>query len=181
MKKILTMKNLYEKLKHIKLIVLDFDGVITDGGIYLDNNFRGLRRFDVKDGLGIKLLKKNDYKIAIISGSNSQIIDDRAKALGIKIVKKGISCKLKTLKDIQGELKIKVEETIFLGDDINDLSVLPTVSLFVVPSDAHIACKRKAAYISNSMGGRGFIREIADNLIISRNLDPYLPFETKND
>tara|TARA_S200000501_G_C20784130_1_gene726371 strand:+ start:330 stop:857 length:528 start_codon:yes stop_codon:yes gene_type:complete len=175
------MKNLYEKLKHIKLVVLDFDGVITDGGIYLDCNSQGFRRFDVKDGLGIKLLQKNHFKVAIISGSNSDIIDHRAKALGIKIVRRGIACKLKALQDIQNDLNIKVEETIFLGDDINDLSVLPDVSLFIVPSDAHIGCKRKASYISKSLGGKGFIREIVDNLIISQNLDPYLPFATKND
>ena len=175
------MKNLYEKLKYIKLVVLDFDGVFTDGGIYFDYQSQGFRRFDVKDGLGIKLLQKNGFIIAIISGSNSQIIDERARALGIKIVRKGISCKLKILREIQDDLNIKVEETIFLGDDINDLTVLPNISLFVVPSDAHIGCKRKASYISKSKGGRGFIREIADNLIISKDFDPYLPFETKND
>ena len=175
------MKNLYEKLKYIKLVVLDFDGVFTDGGIYLDYKSQGYRRFDVKDGLGIKLLQKNNFTIAIISGSNSQIIDQRAKALGIKIVRKGISCKLKTLKDIQEDLNINVEETLFLGDDINDLTVLPSTSLFIVPSDAHIGCKRKASYVSESTGGKGFIREIVDNLLISRDLDPYLPFETKND
>ena len=175
------MKHLYDKLKLIKLVVLDFDGVLTDGGIYLDYKNQGFRRFDVKDGLGIKLLQKNKYKIAIISGSNSSIIDERAKVLGIKIVRKGISCKLKTLKEIQNDLNIKVEETIFLGDDINDLTVLPNISLFIVPSDAHFGCKRKAAHISKFKGGKGFIREIADNLIISKNNDPYLPFETKND
>ena len=175
------MKNLYEKLKYIKLVVLDFDGVFTDGGIYLDYKSQGFRRFDVKDGLGIKLLQKNDFIIAIISGSNSQIINERANALGITIVRKGISCKLETLKEIQDDLNIKVEETIFLGDDINDLTVLPNISLFIVPSDAHVGCKRKASFISQSMGGRGFIREVVDNLLISRNIDPYLPFETKND
>ena len=175
------MKNLYEKLKYIKLVVLDFDGVFTDGGIYLDNKSQGFRRFDVKDGLGIKLLQKNDFIVAIISGSNSQIIDARAKALGIKIVRKGISCKVKTLKGIQEDLNMRVDETIFLGDDINDLTLLPNISLFIVPSDAHIGCKRKASYISKFKGGKGFIREIADNLLISKNLNPYLPFETKND
>ena len=175
------MKNLYEKLKYIKLVVLDFDGVFTDGGIYLDYKSQGQRRFDVKDGLGIKLLQKNGFIIAIISGSNSKIIDDRARALGIKIVRKGISCKLETLREIQYDLNIKLEETIFLGDDINDLTVLPNVSLFIVPFDAHIGCKKKASYISKYMGGKGFIREIVDNLLISKNIDPYLPFETKND
>ncbi len=174
------MKNLYDKLKHIKLLVLDFDGVFTDGGIYVDSKSKDLRRFDVKDGLAIKLVQKNDISIAIISGSNSKIIDERAKSLGIKIIKKGIASKLKTLKEIQENLKIKVEETLFLGDDINDLTVLPNISLFIVPSNAHIGCKRKASYISNFEGGKGFIRDIVDNLLISKNIDPYLPFETKN-
>ena len=168
-------------MRYIKLVVLDFDGVFTDGGIYLDYKSQGLRRFDVKDGLGIKLLQKNDFKVAIISGSNSQIIDERANALDIKIVKKGIACKLKILKEIQENLKIKVKETIFLGDDINDLSVLPNVSLFIVPANAHLGCKRKASYIAKSEGGKGFIREVVDNLMISKNLDPFLPFETNND
>ena len=78
-------------------------------------------------------------------------------------------------------LNIKVEETIFLGDDINDLTVLPNISLLLVPSDAHIACKIKASYISKFKGGKGFIREIVDNLLISKSINPYLPFETKND
>ena len=175
------MKNLYNKLKYVKLVALDFDGVFTDGGIYLNDKSQSFRRFDVKDGLGIKLLQENDFKIAIISGSNSQIIDERANSLGIKIVRKGIACKQKILNDIQVDLNIKVEETIFLGDDINDLTVLPNVSLFIVPSDAHIGCKKKASYISKSIGGKGFIREIVDHLIFSKKLDPYLPFETKND
>ena len=175
------MKNLKEKLKYIKLVVLDFDGVFTDGGIYMDTNSQGFRRFDVKDGLGIKLLQKNNFIVAIISGSNSQIIDKRAKALGIKIVRQGISNKLKILGGIQDGLNIKKEETIFLGDDINDLTVLPNVSLFIVPSDAHSGCKRYASYISKYKGGNGFIREIVDNLLIAKNFDPYLPFETKND
>ena len=175
------MKNLLDKLKYIKLVILDFDGVFTDGGIYLDTESQGFRRFDVKDGLGIKLLQKNNFIVAIISGSNSEIIDHRAEALGIKIVKKGIANKLKIVKEIQDDLNIKKEETIFLGDDINDLTVLPNISLFIVPSDAHIGCKRNASYISKSKGGQGFIREIVDNLLISKNVDPYLPFETKND
>ena len=175
------MKNLNDKFKYIKLVVLDFDGVFTDGGIYMDTKSQGFRRFDVKDGLGIKLLQKNNFIVAIVSGSNSKIIDKRAEALGIKIVKKGISNKLKILKEIQDDLKIKKEETIFLGDDINDLTVLPNISLFIAPSDAHIGCKRNASYISKFGGGKGFIREIVDYLLISKNIDPYLPFETKND
>ena len=67
----------------------------------------------------------------------------------------------------------------FLGDDINDLTVLPNISLFIVPSNAHIGCKRKASYISNFEGGKGFIRDIVDNLLISKNIDPYYHLKLK--
>ena len=77
-----------------RLVVLDFDGVMTDGGIYMSENREGFRRFDVKDGLGIKLLQKHLIQIAIISGSNSKTILSRAEALGIKIIRVGISDKL---------------------------------------------------------------------------------------
>ena len=77
-------------LSKIRLVVLDFDGVMTDGGIYLNENGEGFRRFDVKDGLGIKLLQKHLIHIAIISGSNSKTILSRAEALGIKIIRVGI-------------------------------------------------------------------------------------------
>ena len=168
-------------LSKIRLVVLDFDGVMTDGGIYLNENGEGFRRFDVKDGLGIKLLQKYLIQIAIISGSNSKTILSRAEALGIKIIRVGISDKLSELKSIQKELNITPLETLFLGDDINDLIVLDSVNSFIVPANAHKACKEKASLVSNSIGGDGFIREIVDQILLSKGIDPYVPLKTKND
>ena len=167
-------------LKKIKLLVMDFDGVMTDGGIYLNENKDSFRRFDVKDGLGIKLLQKYLIHTAIISGSNSNIINSRCKSLGIEIVRVGISDKLAELKSIQKELNVLPLETLFLGDDINDLNVIDSVHSFIVPSNAHIACKKKASFIANSKGGNGFIREIIDLILFSKEIDPYIPFKTKN-
>ena len=148
---------------------MDFDGVLTDGGIYLSNNGDSFRRFDAKDGLAIK------------SGSKSKIINDRCGALGIKIIKKGIKNKLVAINEIQKENNFSSNQTLFLGDDINDLSVLPSVELFIVPSDAHTACKSNANLIANSSGGNGFVREIADKILISKGIDPYIAFETCNE
>ena len=108
-------------LKSTKLVAMDFDGVLTDGGIYINDNGDNIRRMDVKDGLGLKLLQREKIFIAWISGSNSEIINKRGTSLGITIIKKGISNKKKTLKSIQDELSINPNETVFLGDDINDL------------------------------------------------------------
>ena len=164
-----------------KLLVMDFDGVMTDGGIYLNETGDSFRRFDVKDGLGIKLLQKNLIHVAIISGSNSKIIRLRGESLGIKIIRVGISDKLSELKLIQKKLNIIPSDTLFLGDDINDLIVLDSVSSLVVPANAHKACKKKASLIANSNGGNGFIREIIDLILFSKGIDPYVPFKTKND
>ena len=167
--------------KKFKNLIIDIDGVMTDGGIYLSENGDSFRRFDVKDGLGIKLLQKHLVHIAIISGSNSKIISERGKALGIKIIRVGISDKLSELKSIQKELNITPLETLFLGDDINDLIVLDSVNSFIVPANAHKACKENASLVSNSIGGFGFIREIVDQILLSKGIDPYVPFKTKND
>ena len=168
-------------LSKTRLLVLDFDGVMTDGGIYLNDNGDSFRRFDVKDGLGIKLLQSHLVHIAIISGSNSKIIHARGEALGIKIIKVGISDKLSELKSIQKKLNVTPSETLFLGDDINDLIVLDSVNLFISPSNAHNACKQRASLVANSKGGHGFIREIVDQILFSKEIDPYVPFKTKND
>ena len=169
------------KLRAIKLVVLDFDGVFTDGGLYFGNENQNFRRFDVKDGIGIKLLQKASYEIAIMSGSNSVIIDKRASNLGINIVIKGVANKLKALSDLQTKLKISKKETLFLGDDINDLSVIKNVSLFIVPADAHRSCKKVASFIGKSKGGKGFIREIAEKLLLANREDPYKALITKNE
>ena len=166
---------------NIKLIALDFDGVLTDGSLYIDSKGNQLKKFDVKDGMGIKLLQNYGLHIALISGSKNNIISKRARSLNIKLVYKGIANKLITLKRIQKKLGIEPSQTIFLGDDINDLLVLTAVKMFVCPSDAHLACFEKAQWIGNSKGGEGFVREFTDLFLSALNKDIYLPFVTTND
>ena len=100
----INLNNLSNKLNKIKLIVMDFDGIFTDGSIYLREDSNGFRKFDVKDGMGIKLLQKISMKLAVISGSNSEIINLRAQQLGIEIIEKNVENKLLTLENIQKNL-----------------------------------------------------------------------------
>ena len=169
------------KLKKIKLIAMDFDGVLTDCGIYLSNDDITFRKFNAKDGMGIKILQNISVDIAIISGSNSNIIDKRANHLGIKIIKKGVKNKLISIEEIQNLLKIKKEETLFLGDDINDLSVLPLVGLFFTPYDGHDSCRKIASYVGKSKGGDGFVREIADKILFAKGVNPHKAFQSRNE
>lgn len=173
--------SLNKKLKEIKLILMDFDGVFTDGGIFLGNNGTSFRRFDVKDGLGIKLLKSFSIQIGCISGSNSDTVKKRCDNLNIDFIEMGVEDKSKKILEIKSKLKLNKNNILFLGDDINDLTVIPYVNLFIVPSDAHKACKAKASYISSHKGGNGFIREIADLLLISKGFNPYKEFKTRNE
>ena len=172
---------LNKKLKSIKLVAMDFDGVLTDGGIYLGNENLSFRKFNTKDGMGIKILQSLSIKLAIISGSNSMIINRRADNLGIKIIKKAVKNKGKALENIQNKYSINKEETLFLGDDVNDLSVIPKVKLFFTPLDGHISCKKKANFIGNSKGGNGFLREVIDKILIANNKNPYEEFSSRNE
>tara|TARA_Y100001968_G_C19420116_1_gene751300 strand:- start:1600 stop:2130 length:531 start_codon:yes stop_codon:yes gene_type:complete len=165
----------------VKLIVMDFDGVLTDGSIYLDSNGNHLKKFNVKDGMGIKLLQKYGFIIALITGSKDNVINYRANSLNIKLVFKGIEDKLIIINQIQQELDIKPNQTIFLGDDINDLLVLPSVKMFLSPSNAHAACLEKAHWIGRCKGGEGFIREVADLFVFALNINPNLPFASSNE
>jgi 3-deoxy-D-manno-octulosonate 8-phosphate phosphatase (KDO 8-P phosphatase) len=156
----------------IKLIAVDVDGVMTDGGIYIDNFGNQMKKFNSKDGVGIKLLQNYGLEIVFISGSNSSSINQRANALGIKYIFTGISNKLNTISKIQKQLGINPSQTIFLGDDINDLLVLPAVKMFLSPRDAHISCLEKAHWIGKFPGGAGFFREFADLFLDSLDMDP---------
>ena len=173
-------KEFKEKISKIKLICMDVDGVLTDGGIYLDHNGNQIIRFDVKDGLGIRLLQKYNYKIAFISGGDRSAINKRAEMLNIKIVKTKIKNKFTALKEIQKEHNITKNETVFLGDDINDLTVISLVNMFLTPSNAHKACIASAFWVGNNAGGHGFVREFTDKLLIARGINPLKAFNTIN-
>tara|TARA_Y100001968_G_C19289472_1_gene683426 strand:+ start:187 stop:717 length:531 start_codon:yes stop_codon:yes gene_type:complete len=164
----------------IKLIGIDLDGVLSDGNIYMDSNGKQFKKFNSKDGIGIKLLQNYGFKIALISGSINNVINERAISLDIDIVLKGVENKLYAIHQVQKKLDIKANETIFLGDDINDLLVLPSVRMFLSPSNAHIACLKKADWVGKCRGGEGFIREFTDLFLSGLNIDPFQPFETSN-
>ena len=155
-------------LKGIKLVVLDVDGVLTSGAITILSNGVTSRQFDVKDGLGILMLRENLVHVALISGGKSDSISERAASLGITNAFYECTDKCKKLKFLQSELGVLSEETLYIGDDLNDLPVLPIVALFCAPSDAHASVLSRADMVLRARGGAGCVRELADLLLTSK-------------
>ena len=153
------------KIDLIKLLVLDVDGVMTDGKLYYDSNGNQIKSFSVKDGLGIRLLQNLGIEIAIISGGKSPVIEKRALDLDIKNIFTNIKNKKKCLIKLQKDLLIKSEETIYVGDDINDLCVRDIVALLISTKDGSNDLKNKCDAILCSNGGENAIREISERIL----------------
>ena len=158
-----------KKLSSIKLLVLDVDGVLTDGQVYIDSNGNETKRFNVKDGLGIKLLQEAGIKVALISGGKSDSTIHRAKKLNIKHFYFEVENKKKVLEDLKNILGLQNFEVLYIGDDLNDLAVKAQVGLFAVPRDAIKAVKDNSNLILSKEGGDGAVREISE-LILKNNI-----------
>lgn len=155
-------------LRRISLVVLDVDGVLTDGGLWFDADGRLLKRFDVRDGLGIRLLQQAGLEVAFLSGGQGGATEVRARQLGIRHCLVGIKDKPTALTALQQELNISDVETAFLGDDLNDLAVRPVVGLLIAPNDACEPVRRGAHAVLRRAGGRGAVRELAERLLQAR-------------
>ena len=162
-------RGIKNKLKHIQLIVSDVDGVLTNGQIIISQQEREFRSFNVKDGMAVKLLQSIGIKIALISGAKSSETHFRAKSLFINECYTSIKDKCKKLEEIQNNLGIKPENTLYIGDDINDLNVRKRVSLFVVPKDANHLVISIADIKLRKKGGDGVLRDICDMILYLRD------------
>lgn len=166
----ITSRTIIEKAKKIKLIILDVDGVMTDGSIILDNKDNEFKIFHVRDGHAIKMLSKTGIKAAIITGRKSGVVDRRARELGIKEVYQGIFNKSAVYDSLLRKYKCKDEEVAFMGDDVVDVNLLKRVGLSAVPADADESAKKWAVFISTKRGGRGAVREFIELILKSSGL-----------
>lgn len=151
------------KIPKIKILILDVDGTMTDNGIYIDENGIESKRYNAKDGVGIYELIKNNIKIGIISHSErGDGIRSRASYLGIEKCYVGNLPKDKVLMDWIDEEEIKLDEVGFIGDDINDMSLIKIVGFSACPSDASSPVKEKVSLVLKTKGGYGCVREFSD-------------------
>ena len=155
----------------IKLLVMDVDGVMTNGSLSYGKNIKNLRSFNVRDGIGINLLHAQKIYTVIISGGSDEGIKERAKDLNIKYVFTKVKNKSKKLNFIQKKLNILCTETVYIGDDINDLSVIPFVEFLLSPKNGHKSFIKHADMVLNSKGGQGVVREVADKILKDKRID----------
>jgi 3-deoxy-D-manno-octulosonate 8-phosphate phosphatase (KDO 8-P phosphatase) len=149
----------------IELILSDVDGVLTDGGIVLDNQGIETKRFCIRDGLGIRLWQRAGYRFGLISLRSSQIVKSRADELGIDILRQGTDDKLAALRQTLNELRLRPEQTCYLGDDLPDLPAVRAVGLGVAVADACDELRRAAHYVTTAKGGSGAVRETVELLL----------------
>lgn len=153
------------KLKRIKLLLLDVDGVLTDGGIIYDDNKVETKAFNVKDGLGLRLLMDNGVQVGIVTGRVSSSLQHRCENLGITIIFDGIHDKAEALEKIMTETGAIAEEIAFVGDDLPDIPIMKQVGLSAAVADAHEKVRENADMVTSARGGGGAVREVCEAIL----------------
>ncbi|GMR04725.1 MAG: hypothetical protein BMS9Abin23_0630 [Thermodesulfobacteriota bacterium] len=158
-------ENVIERIKKVKLLLLDVDGVLTGGSIIYDDDGREIKVFDVKDGHGLKLLMRAGVDVGIITSRSSTVVDRRAKDLGIEIVYQGMLDKVKAFEDVLDKRSLSPHETAYMGDDIVDLPVLKRAGFSIAVPDGVEEVREMADYVTERPGGRGAVREVSELIL----------------
>lgn len=153
------------KLKHIKLLILDVDGVLTDGGIIYNDNGVETKIFNVKDGLGIRLLMQAGINLCIATGRRSNALYNRCKNLGIEHIFDGADDKAAILDLILDRTGVSAEQVAFIGDDLPDLALMKKVGLSIAVADAHKTVLKNADMVTSAKGGNGAVREVCEAIL----------------
>ena len=158
-------KGVQERAAKVKLLLLDVDGVLTDGRIIMDHKGREIKAFNVRDGHGLRLLKEAGIEVAILTGRSSPVVQKRADDLGILWVRQGVHDKVGAYQEIARKMGITDDEACFIGDDLVDIPLLKRVGIPIVVGDGAPEAKRFARYVTQSSGGKGAVREVCDLLL----------------
>ena len=157
-------------MKDIKFLILDVDGTLTDGGIYLSDEGKQFKKFNAKDGMGIKKVISNGIEVGIISHSfSSKMIDDRADMLGLKYVYVGEKPKLQVVDQWLSELGLSRDAVAYMGDDINDLEVMELVGCAACPADSSDEVLKISQKVMKKNGGAGAVREFIDHHLLKNS------------
>jgi YrbI family 3-deoxy-D-manno-octulosonate 8-phosphate phosphatase len=157
--------NLEQKSQKIQLILSDVDGVLTNGSIIYNNNGVELKKFDVRDGLGIKLWQQSGAQFGIVTSRSSQIVRMRAAELDISLIRQSVSQKQNVVEEILQTLKLSWENICFIGDDLPDILPIKHVALGVAVADAATEVRDAADYVTKNLGGCGAVRETIELIL----------------
>lgn len=157
--------DIYQRAAAVRLLVLDVDGVLTDGRLYFNAEGETLKAFHVRDGAGIVQLRRADIQVAVISGRNSPAVNRRMSELGVLHVKQGINDKQAALQELLHTLQLPADCLACVGDDTPDIPMLNMAQLAVAVADAHPAVRAAAHYVTQTAGGLGAVREVCDLIL----------------
>ncbi|MGE3153724.1 MAG: KdsC family phosphatase [Nitrospiraceae bacterium] len=155
-------------LKSIRLVATDVDGVLTDAGMYYTESGDELKKFNTRDGMGIKLLQKAGLITAIVTQERTKLVARRADKLTIPELHQGVMDKLSCLREMALKYGLTLKEVAYIGDDVNDLEALRAVGLSAAPADAMPAIRKAVRYVCRQKGGEGALREIADLILAAQ-------------
>jgi len=166
------MDSLIERAKDVRLLVLDVDGVLTDGRLYFSARGEELKCFHVRDGAGIVQILRAGLQVAVISGRQSPAVERRMRELGVSWVRQGVEDKLAVLRELLDILGLGPQAVASIGDDVADLPVFEVARLAVAVADAHPSVKSRAHFVTQAPGGQGAVRELCDLVLESRLTAP---------
>ncbi len=161
--------DLLELAKKIRLLLLDVDGVLTDGRLYFAEDGIELKAFNILDGHGIKMLQATGVEVGIVTGRQSALVARRAANLGITILLQGREDKFCAVEEILAEKKIALSEVAYVGDDLPDLAAIRNVGLGMTVANAYALVKQHAKYVTQARGGEGAVREVCDFIMRAQN------------
>jgi 3-deoxy-D-manno-octulosonate 8-phosphate phosphatase (KDO 8-P phosphatase) len=155
-------------VKQLKLLILDVDGVLTDGRLFFDADNREYKFFHVRDGHGIKMLRSSGVEVAVISGGLSETVNYRMRRLGVELIYQGYENKRQAFQELIERLNIRAEQAAHIGDDVLDLPIMNRAGFAVAVRDAHEWVKQHAHYVTDASGGQGAVREVCDLIMRSQ-------------
>src|SRR5262245_24131134 len=154
--------DLQERMRRLKLMVFDVDGVLTDGTLYYGEAGGELKAFNVRDGHGIKMLRESGVEVAILSARRSRAVDARAAELGLTLVEQGAGDKGKVFEDLIARARVSADASGYMGDDLVDLPALARCGFAATVPDAPASVRKRAHWVSRAPGGRGVVREVCE-------------------
>lgn len=157
--------HILERMKRVRFLLLDVDGVLTDGGLYYGNAGEEMKRFHVRDGAGIAIAQQAGIEVGLLTGKTSELVERRAADLGLKRVRQGALDKVPALMEMLGDGAFPLNEVAYMGDDVLDLPVIRRVGLSACPADAHELVRSRVHYVCAAPGGRGAVRELIDMIL----------------
>ena len=163
-----------EELARVHLLLMDVDGVLTDGGIIYGDDAGQIKIFNVKDGFGLRLAMEAGIKVGIVTGRKSNALYHRCRDLNIQHLFDGVQDKAAILPEIVDQTGVAGANTAYMGDDLPDLPLMRKVGLSIAVADAHEIVRQNADWITSAPGGRGAVREVCEGLLAARGVWPEL-------